>query len=88
MSFLAVFFTLFFLIYIVWGAVSGLEDKPYMKRPEDRSIRMPVGSWFADHFRRRRPYGRPHPRTRGSRLKESGQPSLAHARGGVTMPSS
>jgi hypothetical protein len=52
MSFLAVFFTLFFVIYIVSGAVSGLEDKPYMKRPEDKSIRMPVGSWFADIFRR------------------------------------
>ena len=38
--------------YIVWGAISGLEDKPYMKRPEDRSIRMPVGSWFAGVFQR------------------------------------
>jgi hypothetical protein len=53
MSFLAVFFTLFFVIYIVWGALSGLEDKPYMKRPEDKSIRMPVGAWFADVVRRR-----------------------------------
>jgi hypothetical protein len=52
MSFLAVFFTLFFVIWIVWGALSGLEDKPYMKRPEDRSIRMPVGGWFVNRLRR------------------------------------
>jgi len=52
MSFLAVFFTVFFVLYIVYGAFLGFEEKPYMKRPEDRSIRMPVGSWFADHFRR------------------------------------
>jgi hypothetical protein len=32
-------------------SIWGVEDRPYMKRPEDRSIRMPVGSWF---FHRRR----------------------------------
>lgn len=52
MSFLAVFFTVFFVIYIVYGGFFGAEDRPYMKRPEDRDIRMPVGSWFADRFRR------------------------------------
>jgi hypothetical protein len=36
----------------VWGALSGLEDKPYMKRADDKSIRMPVGAWFANVFRR------------------------------------
>jgi hypothetical protein len=51
MSFLAVFFTVFFVLYFVVGAIWGVEDRPYMKRPEDRSIRMPVGSWF---FHRRR----------------------------------
>jgi hypothetical protein len=52
MSFLAVFFTVFFVIYIVYGGFFGAEDRPYMKRPEDSDIRMPVGSWFA-HLRRR-----------------------------------
>jgi hypothetical protein len=51
MSFLAVFFTVFFVLYVVVGPIWGAEDRPYMKRPEDRSIRMPVGSWF---FHRRR----------------------------------
>jgi hypothetical protein len=50
MSFLAVFFTAFFVLVLlssIWGA----EDRPHMKRPEDRSIRMPVGSWFFDRSR-------------------------------------
>lgn len=46
MSFLAVFFTVFFVLYIVAGPIFGAEDRPYMKRPEDRTIRMPVGDWF------------------------------------------
>jgi hypothetical protein len=45
MSFLAVFFTVFFVL-VVLGSIWGPEDRPYMKRPEDRSIRMPVGIWF------------------------------------------
>jgi hypothetical protein len=45
MSFLAVFFTVFFVLYVLAGFF-GAEDRPYMKRPEDRTIRMPVGDWF------------------------------------------
>ena len=37
----------FFVLYLI-GGIWGREDRPYMKRPDDRSIRMPVGSWFFD----------------------------------------
>jgi hypothetical protein len=46
MSFLAVFFITFFVIYCVLGPLLGAEDRPNMKRPEDRTIRPMVGSWF------------------------------------------
>ena len=45
MSFLAWFFTVFFVLVIV-GSILGPDDRPYMKRPEDKTIRMAVGSWF------------------------------------------
>jgi hypothetical protein len=48
MSFLAVFLTLFFVLYCVAGPIFGAEDRPNMKRPEDRTIRSTVGSWFSD----------------------------------------
>jgi hypothetical protein len=34
------------VLYIVGGGFFGANDLPYMKRPEDKKIRMPVGSWF------------------------------------------
>jgi hypothetical protein len=46
MSFLAVFLTVFFVLYCVFGPILGAEDRPNMKRPEDRTIRSMVGSWF------------------------------------------
>jgi len=46
MSFLAWFFTVFFVLYFVVGPIFGAEDRPNIKRPEDRNIRPPVGSWF------------------------------------------
>ena len=46
MSFLAVFFIIFFVLYAVGGPLFGANDLPYMKRPDDKKIRMPVGSWF------------------------------------------
>lgn len=52
MPFLAWFFTVFFVLYFVAGPIFGAEDRPNMKRPEDRSIRAAVGSWF--HVARRR----------------------------------
>ena len=51
MSFLAWFFTVFFVLAIVFGPIFGAEDRPHMKRPEDKSIRMAVGSWFHAHRR-------------------------------------
>lgn len=51
MSFLAWFFTVFFVLAIVIGPIIGPDDRPHMKRPEDKTIRMAVGSWF--HSERR-----------------------------------
>ena len=28
------------------GSILGPDDRPYMKRPEDKTIRVAVGSWF------------------------------------------
>jgi hypothetical protein len=46
MSFLAVFFLVFCVLYFIGGPLFGAQDLPYMKRPDDKRIRMPVGSWF------------------------------------------
>jgi hypothetical protein len=46
MSFLAWFFTVFFVLAFIVGPIVGPEDRPHMKRPDDKSIRPPVGSWF------------------------------------------
>jgi hypothetical protein len=46
MSFLAVFLLMFFVLYAVLGPIFGAEDRPNMKRPEDKTIRPMVGSWF------------------------------------------
>jgi hypothetical protein len=37
----------FFVLAIVVGPSFGPEDRPHMKRPDDKTIRMAVGSWFA-----------------------------------------
>ena len=46
MSFLAWFFTVFFVLAIEFGPIFGAEDRPHMKRPDDKTIRMMVGDWF------------------------------------------
>jgi hypothetical protein len=45
-SFLAWFFTVFFVLYFVAGPIFGADSRSNLKRPEDRSIRPTVGSWF------------------------------------------